>query len=81
MEHISKTLNKPREKLPKPCDNRWQDLALLIIKDMAVDNRKRSSVFKACRDNEDMARWAYNTCKELRKWDIRYFFKLISSSA
>ena len=80
MEHIGKLLKQPREKLPKPPKYKWQELALTIIKEMMVDPKRKSSVFKVCKDNEDLARWAYNTCKELRKWDIRYFFKLMSSS-
>ena len=78
MEHIGKTLSHPRPLPSKPPKYRWQELAIEINDKFGVDDKKKSSVFKACRDNEDLARWAYNTCKELRKWDIRYFFKLMS---
>ena len=65
----------------KPPAYEWQDLALNIIKELAVPEFKRSSVFKACRDNsQTIIRQALNDTKELcqtgTKW--QYFFKVLS---
>jgi hypothetical protein len=70
---------KPTKKAPA---YRWQDLALQLINDLSVPNNKKSSIFKACRDNsESRIRTALNDTKELckggSKW--QYFFKVLSS--
>jgi hypothetical protein len=62
----------------------WQDLALRIIKELNIPNFKRSSVFKACRDNSrETIERAMNDTKELcqtgERW--KYFFKIIGGKA
>lgn len=58
----------------------WQDLALRVIKDLAIPNFKRSSVFKICKEKtaQEVER-AINDTKELcqggEKW--KYFFKVV----
>lgn len=59
----------------------WQDFALTIIKELGVPNTKKSSVFKACKDNpKNFIQHCLNDTKELcktgEKW--KYFFKLIN---
>lgn len=61
----------------------WQDLALRIIKELAVPGFKRSSVFKICKDyNSTVIERAMNDTKELcqggSKW--QYFFKIMSQA-
>ena len=58
----------------------WQDLALRVINELNVPINKRSSVFRACKQNtKQIVERAMNDTKELcktgEKW--RYFFKLI----
>lgn len=70
---------KPTKKAPA---YKWQDLALEIINKLSVPGNKKSSVFKACRDNpESRIRTALNDTKELCKGGSRwqYFFKVLSS--
>jgi len=64
----------------KPPAYQWQDLALRIIKELAIPNFKRNSVFKACKDNHQIfIERCLNETKELcrsgDKW--KYFFKLV----
>ncbi len=64
----------------KPPAYSWQELALQIIKDLSIPNNKKSSVFKACKNNsEQTIKLALNDTKELcktgEKW--KYFFKII----
>lgn len=73
---------KNRNKIPakKPPAYEWQDLALQIIKELAVPNFKRNSVFKVCKEyNKVIVMQALNDTKELcqtgEKW--KYFFKII----
>lgn len=59
----------------------WQDLALRIIKELNVPNFKRSSVFKACKENpKPFIEQCLNDTKELcqsgEKW--KYFFKVVA---
>ncbi len=59
----------------------WQDLALKVIQDLNVPNFKKSSVFKACKENNHATiTRALNDTKELchggQKW--QYFFKLVN---
>lgn len=65
----------------KPPAYQWQDLALRIIKELAIPNFKRSAVFKACKENpKNFIEICLNDTKELCKtgeqW--KYFFKLIT---
>ena len=60
----------------------WQDLALKIIKDLAIPNFKRNSVFKVCKENERaFIEKCLDDTKELANkgeaW--RYFFKLVDN--
>jgi len=64
----------------KPPAYEWQDLALRVIKEMAVPNFKRSAVFKVCKlHSKQEVEQAMNDTKELcktgEKW--RYFFKVV----
>lgn len=73
---------KPVKKVKAPAYE-WQDFALRIIKDLAVPNFKRSSVFKICKDMpSSTVERALNDTKELCKsgdaW--KYFFKVIDVS-
>lgn len=72
---------KKKQQGKKPPAYQWQDLALRIIKELHIPNFKRSSVFKACKENskEFIERCLNDTkelCEEGEKW--RYFFKLIN---
>ncbi|MFW5888647.1 MAG: hypothetical protein ACOCVY_02950 [Patescibacteria group bacterium] len=65
----------------KPPAYEWQDLALRIIQELRVPDQKKSSVFKACKENSrDFIENCLNDTKELcdkgEMW--RYFFKLIN---
>ena len=67
----------------KPPAYPWQDLALRIIKELAIPNFKRGAVFKVCRDfPENTIMLAMNDTKELCKsgasW--KYFFKILDSN-
>ena len=58
----------------------WQDLALSVIKELAIPNFKRGSVFKVCKEKTpEEIRRAITDTKELcqlgEKW--KYFFKVI----
>lgn len=60
----------------------WQDLALSIINELRMPNFKRSSVFKACRDNDkqfilNCLNDTKELCKSGESW--KYFFKLVSA--
>lgn len=60
----------------------WQDLALQIIKELAIPNFKRAAVFKVCRDlPEHKIKIALNDTKELCRTGAawKYFFKIIDS--
>lgn len=66
----------------KPPAYPWQEMALKIIQELAVPNNKRSSVFKACKqESPEKIKRALNDTKELcqsgEKW--RYFFKIIQT--
>lgn len=65
----------------KPPAYEWQDLALRIIQELNIPSHKRSSVFKACKDNpkefiENCLNDTLELCEEGEKW--RYFFKLVN---
>jgi len=71
---------KNKKPIVKPPAYAWQDLALRIIKELAIPNFKRSSVFKVCRDlPATVVERAFNDTKELcqtgSSW--KYFFKII----
>ncbi|MCX6795342.1 MAG: hypothetical protein NT165_01240 [Candidatus Falkowbacteria bacterium] len=58
----------------------WQDLALSVIKELAIPNFKRGSVFKVCKEKtpEEIRRAITDTkelCQAGEKW--KYFFKVI----
>jgi hypothetical protein len=72
--------NKPQIKTPKSPAYQWQDMALKIIADLDIPLNKKSSVFKACRDNNKIfiERCVTDTkelCKKGEQW--RYFFKVL----
>lgn len=58
----------------------WQDLALRIIKELAIPGFKRAAIFKVCRDlPTQKVMTAFNDTKELCKTGAtwKYFFKII----
>lgn len=70
--------NKTIKKAPA---YQWQELALRIIKDLNIPDNKKSSVFKACRENpksfiEQCLNDTKELCKTGEKW--KYFFKIVS---
>jgi hypothetical protein len=64
----------------KPPSYPWQDLALRVIKELAIPGFKRAAVFKVCKEKSvaEVER-ALNDTKELCQagaaW--KYFFKII----
>lgn len=78
MESFSDIIKNKTNK--KPPAYSWQELALLIIKELSIPDNKKSSVFKACKNNsQQKISLALNDTKELcktgEKW--KYFFKII----
>ena len=78
MESLSELLG--RRQVRKAPAYPWQDLALRVIKELAVPGFKRSSVFKVCKERTSFeVERALNDTKELcpsgAKW--KYFFKII----
>ncbi len=76
---ISFIINKKVEKVFGPA-YQWQDTALRIIKELAIPNFKRSSVFKVCKDNsKEYIERCLNDTKELCQTGDRwkYFFKVV----
>ncbi|MFH1822286.1 MAG: hypothetical protein ABH830_01145 [Patescibacteria group bacterium] len=70
------------KKTKKPPAYEWQDLALRVINELNIPKFKRSSVFKACKENpkyyiEKCLNDTKELCQSEEKW--KYFFKLISS--
>jgi len=67
----------------KPPAYQWQDLALTVIKELEIPN-KRSSIFQVCKKySRQTVLKAMNDTKELcktgEKW--RYFFKIINKTS
>jgi hypothetical protein len=56
--------------------HRWQDSALKALESLATPDKKRSSVFRCFKENENMANKALVDCKELGRLDVMYFLKL-----
>jgi hypothetical protein len=78
MQNIGEIFSQ--KKVTKAPAYQWQDLALRVIQQLSIPSFKRSSVFKACRDNDrNFVEKCLDDTKELAKggesW--RYFFKLI----
>jgi hypothetical protein len=66
-------------KLPKGSGKnvkQWQDEAANAIKQLDTTEEKISSVFKCFKDNQNLARFALNDCKELGKNETLYFLKV-----
>ena len=79
LEKLGKIIGTKSTK--KPPAYQWQDLALRVIKELAVPNFKRNAVFKVCKENsKNIIEKALNDTKELCKTGERwkYFFKVIS---
>jgi len=79
-EKIGDLVNKRQAK--KPPAYEWQDLALRVIKELNIPAFKRSSIFKAVKEQpKNFILQCLNDTKELcqtgSKW--KYFFKLIST--
>lgn len=78
-QKISDILNK-KDRL-KPPAYPWQELALIVIKELSIPKFKRNAVFKVCREYPKalIERCLIDTkelCQTGEKW--KYFFKLIS---
>lgn len=61
----------------------WQDLALLVIKELSMPDFKRSAVFKVCKQKprvyiEKCLNDTKELCQSGEKW--KYFFKLVAGS-
>ncbi len=70
-----------KEDIKKAPAFQWQELALRIAEELKVPVYKRSSIFKACKENpkafiEMCLADTKELCKTGEKW--KYFFKLIS---
>ncbi len=68
------------KKNPKAPSYPWQELALQVIKELAIPSFKRGAVFKVCKENSNKTiKLALNDTKELctsgSKW--KYFFKIV----
>lgn len=77
MEDIAKLI-KSRQNKKAPAYP-WQDLALRVIKELAIPTFKRGAVFKVCKElSPTLVERAMNDTKELCKngeaW--KYFFKI-----
>lgn len=73
--------NKKQTK--KPPAYAWQDLALIVIKELNIPWFKRSAVFKVCKENprvyvEKCLNDTKELCAEGEKW--KYFFKVAARS-
>ncbi len=67
-------------KSKKPPSYIWQELALRIINELGIPNKKRNSVFKVCKENtrlviEKCLNDTRELCQTGEKW--KYFFKLV----
>jgi hypothetical protein len=60
--------------------NLWQDEAATALKFFTDGQEKASSVFKAFRDHQQVARTALSDCKELGKNSVNYFFKIYNET-
>ncbi|MCX6785604.1 MAG: hypothetical protein NTZ18_01990 [Candidatus Komeilibacteria bacterium] len=79
-KNIKEIFNNRRQAGPKPPVYPWQDMALRIIKQLAIPPYKKSAIFKVCRDlPQSYILGCFSDtqelCKSGEKW--RYFFKLI----
>jgi len=78
-KNIKEILNRRRTAGPAAPAYPWQDLALRIVKQLAIPPYKKSAVFKVCRDLPQSfilgcLSDTQELCKSGEKW--RYFFKL-----
>lgn len=67
--------------LPKQASRKvsqWQDEAANAVKYFFDGEEKRSSIFKAFKDNNQKARIAFSDCKELGKTSALYFFSVFN---
>ncbi len=77
LEKVSDLLK--RKSKPPPAYP-WQELALRVIMELSIPNKKRNSVFKVCKGNtrlviEKCLSDTKELCQTGERW--RYFFKLI----
>lgn len=77
-----KEILRTKKAAQKPPAYQWQELALRVIGELGVPNKKRSAVFKICKENnKNFIERCLNDTKELCRtgqcW--KYFFKLISA--
>lgn len=76
MDNIKNIIKIPQFK--KPPAYKWQELALEIISGLTDGNVKKSSVFKCCKLSPQMAKIAFEDCKELNKLYVQYFLKVFN---
>ena len=80
LEKLGQLIGRPSSS-KKPPAYLWQELALRVIEDLAVPNKKRNAVFKVCKNYHKywVEKCLIDTkelCQGSECW--RYFFKLIS---
>lgn len=75
LEGIYEVLRK-RVQPTKSRQPSWQRLALMIIKDLAIEKNKQANIFALCKRDPAKAFWAYEQCKIRNKYSVLYFFKL-----
>jgi len=78
---IFKDKKKSPPEIIKAPAYQWQDMALRIIKELAIPQSKKNSVFKVCKDyDKNYVEKCLDDTKELAQgsgqW--RYFFKLVA---
>ncbi|OGH60107.1 MAG: hypothetical protein A2725_00465 [Candidatus Magasanikbacteria bacterium RIFCSPHIGHO2_01_FULL_33_34] len=76
MDSIKDIIKIPEFK--KPPAYKWQELALQIITDIPDANTKKSSIFRCCKQSPQMAKIAFEDCKELNKLYVQYFLKVFN---
>ncbi len=76
MDSIKNIIKVPE--LKKPPAYKWQELALEIIAGIPDAAKKKSSVFKCCKQSPQYAKIAFEDCKELDKTHVQYFLKVFN---
>ncbi len=83
LKNIADIFRSKARSTKKPPAYEWQDLALRVVAELKIPNFKRSSVFKACKENpKPFIEKCLNDTKELCQTGVKwqYFFKLINKT-
>jgi hypothetical protein len=78
-ESLGDILKNYQPKSQSSKNQKWQDLALEIIQKIPDANNKKPSVFRCCKENEQMAKIAMLDTLELGKPYVLYFLKVFNS--